>query len=70
MTRRTTDHTILEIRKVRPKPKEKVDWLEFTRGEFPMQKKQSTLTTSQFTNLSHFHILMTMLLLNKTMKIL
>ena len=70
MMRKTTDLTILEIRKVRPKLKEEADWLVFTREVLLMLKKQNTLTTSQFINLSHFHIPMTMLLLNKTMKIL
>jgi hypothetical protein len=70
MMRKTTDLTILEIRKVRPKLKEEADWLVFTREVLLMLKKPNTLTTSQFINLSHFHIPMTMLLLNKTKIIL
>ena len=60
MMKTIKDLTILDKRKVRPKPKEELDLLEFTREELPMLKRQNILTIFQYINHSHWHIHMTM----------
>jgi nitrate reductase NapE component len=57
--KRITELMILETKKEKLKLKEKQGWQEFTREEFLMQKKQSTLIIFQFINLSLYPILMT-----------